>query len=336
MPRAESSQEQSIFIVSSQEGLPVAKAVKAQFTDEAEVDIWTEDIFAAGRSFLRTLLDRASFYDFAIAVFSADDEARIRDRTVLVTRDNVIFEFGLFLGRLGPDRAFLLADRDVTLFSDWSGIKVPKYTLGSDLAQAVEPACRLMRSGMGTARRESHYSMLPSTALAMGYFHNFLRPVYDAFASGEKMTISARDSRGRLKKGSRQPILDRYPTIHIRLPPDLDSLNPVGLRQETERLTEVYVSSPFRSFPFYLEGDTTNLRDVNLFDIPTTLRSSQLAIQAIFEPVFLAERDNRRRLEGREIRNFRETIEKLQREHGLTESFAFSDWTPTRPTSHNV
>jgi predicted nucleotide-binding protein len=92
----ESSQRlPNIFIASSSEALPVARAVKQNFDREADVDIWTENIFKANRGYLDTLLNRASYHDFVIAVFTPDEEAVIRDRPVKVTRDNVIFEFGL-------------------------------------------------------------------------------------------------------------------------------------------------------------------------------------------------------------------------------------------------
>ena len=117
----------NIFIASSKEALPLARAVKSHFDSEADVDIWSENIFKANRNYLDTLLNRASFYDFVIAVFTGDDEAIIREKQVKVTRDNVIFEFGLFLGRLGPNRTFLVLEEGVELFSDWSGIEVAKF-----------------------------------------------------------------------------------------------------------------------------------------------------------------------------------------------------------------
>jgi len=92
----------NIFIASSKEALPVARAVKSHFDSEADVDIWSENIFKANRNYLDTLLNRASFYDFVVAVFTGDDEAIIREKQVKVTRDNVIFEFGLYTS--GSDR----------------------------------------------------------------------------------------------------------------------------------------------------------------------------------------------------------------------------------------
>src|SRR5262245_45178879 len=121
------------------------------FDKEADVDVWNENIFTPNRSFLETLLNRASYYDFAIAVFTADDTATIREQEVKITRDNVIFEFGLFLGRLGPNRAFVLHQEGVNLFSDWAGIAVASFTPRSNLVSAVGAACNTFREEMKVA-----------------------------------------------------------------------------------------------------------------------------------------------------------------------------------------
>jgi len=135
----------NIFIASSKEALKIAYAVKSNFDAKADVDIWSENIFKANRNYLDTLLNRASFYDFVIAVFTGDDEAIIREKQVKVTRDNVIFEFGLFLGRLGPNRTFLVLEEGVELFSDWSAIEVAKFRKRDNLVAAVGNACSRIR-----------------------------------------------------------------------------------------------------------------------------------------------------------------------------------------------
>jgi len=110
------SRKPSIFIASSSESLDVARAVKQHFDKEATVDIWSEDIFKVNSGYLETLLNRASYYDFFIAVFSADDVATIRKAKTKITRGNVAFEFGLFLGRLGPHRTFFMAEEGTSVF----------------------------------------------------------------------------------------------------------------------------------------------------------------------------------------------------------------------------
>src|SRR5580693_2759291 len=63
----------SIFIASSGKSKPLADAIKLNFDDEADVDVWTENVFQLNEGTLGTLLNRASYYDYFIAVFAADD-----------------------------------------------------------------------------------------------------------------------------------------------------------------------------------------------------------------------------------------------------------------------
>jgi hypothetical protein len=187
----------NIFIASSTEALPVGRAVKSHFDSEADVDIWSENIFKANRNYLDTLLNRASFYDFVIAVFTADDEALIREKQVKVTRDNVVFEFGLFLGRMGPNRTFLILEEDVELFSDWSGIEVAKFRKRDNLVAAVGNACNRIREEMAVSEKLEQFSLLPSTSLAIGYCHDFLRRLFEAFETSDKIRIIAKDANGK-------------------------------------------------------------------------------------------------------------------------------------------
>ena len=50
---------------------------------------------------LDSLLKAGSMFDFGILVATKDDKTKSRDKGFETPRDNVIFEFGLFMGRLG-------------------------------------------------------------------------------------------------------------------------------------------------------------------------------------------------------------------------------------------
>jgi hypothetical protein len=75
---------------------------------------------------LENELERA---DFAVVILTADDPANVRSKTVNLPRDNVIFELGLFTGRLGRKRCFFLIDgtSDTQVASDLSGINYVKF-----------------------------------------------------------------------------------------------------------------------------------------------------------------------------------------------------------------
>jgi hypothetical protein len=60
-----------------------------------------------------------------IAVYSSGDEALVRQSRVKIVRDNVLFEFGLFTGRIGKGRTFRLSAKgtsDTHIPVDLAGI----------------------------------------------------------------------------------------------------------------------------------------------------------------------------------------------------------------------
>lgn len=116
-----------IFIGSSTESLPVANRIKDYFEPDYECKIWNDGIFQYNDNFLDTLMKSASLFDFAFMVFSADDLSKVRDSFFETPRDNVMFEYGLFLGRVGNQRAFVIKDKKVKILSDLLGITLADY-----------------------------------------------------------------------------------------------------------------------------------------------------------------------------------------------------------------
>lgn len=144
-----------VFIGSSVEGLNVAYPVQQNLLHEAEVTVWDQGVFELSRTTLESLTKTLSDSDFAIFVFSPDDLIRIRDITAPAVRDNVLFEFGLFIGKLGRERVFFLvpSEGDLHLPTDLLGITPGRYestrTDGS-MQAATGAVCHQMRLQMKT------------------------------------------------------------------------------------------------------------------------------------------------------------------------------------------
>ena len=49
--------------------------------------------------------------DYGIFVFVPNDVLEIRNQQYEAVRDNIIFEFGLFIGKLGKDKCFILVPK---------------------------------------------------------------------------------------------------------------------------------------------------------------------------------------------------------------------------------
>ncbi len=139
-----------VFIISSAESLAVARIIQNAFAyDPFTTVLWTDGVFKVANYTLQSLEDEIDSSDFAIAIAHSDDLTESRGKTWPAPRDNVIFELGLFMGRLGKERAILMEPRDegVKLPSDLAGITtIPyRYEKGKDAAAVMGPACNALR-----------------------------------------------------------------------------------------------------------------------------------------------------------------------------------------------
>jgi len=139
-----------VFIISSAEALPVARLVANSFEhDPFLTTIWTDGVFKVANYTLQDLEAAVDQSDFAIAIAHADDITESRNKDWPAPRDNVVFELGLFMGKLGRQRAILMEPREdkVKLPSDLSGITtIPyRFEVGQDAAALMSPACDKLR-----------------------------------------------------------------------------------------------------------------------------------------------------------------------------------------------
>jgi len=124
-----------VFVGSSTEGLAIARCLQSSFShDPVDVRIWTDGVFEATDVVIESLFAELDFADFAVLVATPDDQVIQRGLEQSIIRDNVLFELGLFMGRLGRERTFLVQPRgaSVRLPSDLLGLVALDYALGSD------------------------------------------------------------------------------------------------------------------------------------------------------------------------------------------------------------
>jgi predicted nucleotide-binding protein len=138
-----------MFVGSSTEGLEIARAIQSELEHDFAVEIWNQNtIFGLGTATIEALEEAVLAYDFAIFVFTPDDQLMKRGNETSIPRDNVIFEAGLFIGKLTRFRAFIIHPRGVSiqLPSDLSGVTTATYETGAgSIDAAIGPACRKVR-----------------------------------------------------------------------------------------------------------------------------------------------------------------------------------------------
>jgi predicted nucleotide-binding protein len=78
----------------------------------------------AGRGLLTKFTEESEGASFAVVLMTPDDEGGPKTTTERRNRprQNVVFELGFFIGRLGPERVAALLKGDVEKASDFDGI----------------------------------------------------------------------------------------------------------------------------------------------------------------------------------------------------------------------
>ncbi len=139
------------FIGSSAESIDIAYAIQENLVPYAEVTVWSQGIFELSNYTLDSLIDALEKFDFGAFVFSPDDLTIMRNQEKRAVRDNVVFELGLFLGRLGKNHCFIIipnGNEDFHLPTDLAGVTPATFESNrqdSNLIAALGPACNKIR-----------------------------------------------------------------------------------------------------------------------------------------------------------------------------------------------
>jgi O-acetyl-ADP-ribose deacetylase (regulator of RNase III) len=143
-----------LFVGSSREGIDVCRAIQGELAEDCDVTVWDQDVFRLGHGALESLLDALDSSDAGVFVLRPDDVTVRRGESVSTVRDNVLFELGLFIGRLGRGRAFMVTpdDSELRMPSDLAGLTTAVYSAdlfaGNHRRAAVGPACTRIRDAL--------------------------------------------------------------------------------------------------------------------------------------------------------------------------------------------
>lgn len=136
-----------VLIISSTEAIEVVRQIENNLGEDGAIAVepW-EKVFAISSypiSELKAAIQRA---DFVVAVMQGDDILISRSRKTKAPRDNVVLEYGMALGCLGPERSIMLVptDVEVKLASDKDGLTYVGYREG-DHQQSLRIACNKIR-----------------------------------------------------------------------------------------------------------------------------------------------------------------------------------------------
>ena len=148
------------FIASSRENLRAAEALQGRLTEHGvEPTVWNQEVLGPSGMLLEELLDAIEASDFGVFIFAPDDVLKTRSETVATVRDNVLFELGLSMGRLGKERSFVVSPQGVgnlRVIPDLEGLLQVRYQADREdgnLAAALAPAARQIAAKMSALGR---------------------------------------------------------------------------------------------------------------------------------------------------------------------------------------
>ena len=290
----------NVFIGSSSESLAVADRIKEILEVESDIDctIWKKGVFDYNTSFLTSLMEASYSFDFGIFIAAFDDKVTYRDDEFKKTRDNVIFEYGMFLGTLGHKRTLIIKDSDVELPTDLLGYHLPRFKESFDDSD-WDTLLTEVKDYLRKEIKKSQIQILPSTALAIGYFKSFLGKVSKFIAESDLGDILNKNSvtHGKTK-------------LRIVIPNTLS--DNVGykakLYYQKNNFIPDEIGDPTRPFPIQFFKDTDELVIV---DMPTTLNAIRPAVNMLVLDSGIGENNKKNRIERRELENFKRTLEYL-------------------------
>lgn len=148
----------TLFIASSTEQLDSAYAVQHELDDVSNPVVWKQGTVKASQSVLVSLGQQLEACDFGVFIFAPDDTTTMRANESNTVRDNVIFELGMFIGRLGPERCYVVIPhgaKGLHLPSDLHGFTPLEYRSDrpeAELRAAFGPACNEIRKAVRKPR----------------------------------------------------------------------------------------------------------------------------------------------------------------------------------------
>jgi ribose 5-phosphate isomerase RpiB len=296
-----------IFIGSSREGRAKAEIIKTQLSSIADCQIWDEGFFENNKSSFESLAEGATLFDFAILVATQDDIQLKRDSLEVIARDNIIFEFGLYVGRLGRHRSFFLKEAGLDLPSDLYGVTIPEFKSPHiSYGSTLEELCEKIKKNVEEVWKIYHLSFVPSTVLAVGYFENFVSKVCRELKQSSKRIVAGKN------------FADFK--LHVIIPDELpNNFNDQVISYLSNKgLKQMEVQTNTRNYNFYLDYSSIENSVLELYDLPTTLSALKKSIETALPKGHIGESERERILKQKEMNNFCRAFNYLIKENPIT------------------
>lgn len=348
----------TIFVGSSMESKVIAEKIKSSFPkEEFEIDIWYDGVFGKTKSTggalsnMEWLKNFTDIYDYAIFIFVPDDEivslSRFDQdnnsaRKANAARHNVVFEFGMFMGRIGAKKTYILYDNDTDAFvklfftdlienlndtkievndqfrielfnykgfyREYIDSKFQKLPYDND---SIDKAIGGIKNQIIKNFNDVEINFLPATSLAFGYFNNMIG-IYTESIYCLKNGLPLPDKWEKYPEEELKKVADeinKYEGIELRivLPSSISWAKQEAFNPDFKNV-DLFGKFSFpgksRMMPCTSLKKSQNGKLI-LYDVPTTLTSSVEAINWL-----TPYQDIRELLMEKELRNFKKALHK--------------------------
>lgn len=306
----------NVFIGGSTEGLKYAVKIKSYLEESLKIEcqIWNNNIFKYNDSFLTSLTKASLFFDFGVFIATADDEATIREEVKEIPRDNIIFEYGLFLGAMGNNRTILIQEETSKIPSDLGGYSTPRFKKNykkKDWSNLTTEVANYVIDEF----KKSGIQLLPSTSLAIGYFNSFISKISKQIFDEDGCSLNKKQS------------FHKNATIKIMIPNKLsDDINAMALMYyKKEKLESDELNAGKRPVPiryFHREKDD----EVLIVDMPLTLNALRPSINLLLPEKSLGYDSDKLKLERKELENFKKTLNFLVNQDDYSKEIVVIEW----------
>lgn len=290
-----------IFIGSSSKGLPIADKVKTYLSVIGDCFVWSEpEIWEPNRSSFDNLIRMSNYFDFGVFVATADDLTETNKKLVIEPRDNVILEMALFLGAMGHNKSFLLVENGIKLPTDFDGIYMPRFDINKE--ESLERACKTYIEKIAEHFLLGHLSLYPTTALAIGYYKNFIADLVESVQTAEKLELNGVE----------------YTDFKLKvvIPKDLKGMirEKAHLFYKRNGFSENEMKAKFRKHHLWFQLDPKNAPIAIMYDMPSTLTGIDDAIELILQKNYKGRTKIQGIIEQKELNNFRRVLQ-MQIDH---------------------
>lgn len=300
--------KKKLFIGSSTEELGLAQVAKSILEKDFDISIWNEkvwdtSVFKINQNFLSDLLKASLQFDFGILLGTNDDKVVFRGKEVMQPRDNVLFELGLFTGRLGTSKCAFLIDKEVKLLSDFNGLSLSYFEKSQmdTFTSAVNDIRSLFLSSS-----DDEINFFPSATLAAVYFENLIVPICRFIIENNGFTS--------------KDVHYKNCKINVIIPDRINEDVNLQFEKLKSSISTENVSFKYAGRPRHISIDTQIKNDtLEFIDFPTIITGINHAISNLLPNDFNKLSPDYNSILERELRRFITTLKKLLIRNGFDE-----------------